>query len=56
MKRRRCRAGMCQLCGCTYWRPCPGGCAWANADATLCTRCADAVTWAVAVLLYRRDV
>lgn len=32
--------GMCSVCGCTEDSPCPGGCIWANAQATLCSRCA----------------
>ncbi len=32
---------VCQVCGCTWDRACPGGCAWANAERTLCTACAD---------------
>lgn len=30
----------CGGCGCTDAMPCPGGCIWANASATLCSRCA----------------
>jgi hypothetical protein len=30
----------CEVCGCTDELPCPGGCIWANAAATLCSRCA----------------
>jgi hypothetical protein len=33
------RPGVCGFCGCTEARPCPGGCGWANAERTLCTRC-----------------
>ncbi|WP_224365381.1 hypothetical protein [Hyalangium versicolor] len=29
----------CSVCGCTDALPCPGGCIWANASATLCSRC-----------------
>jgi hypothetical protein len=32
--------GQCRICGCTELEPCPGGCIWANSDATLCSRCA----------------
>jgi hypothetical protein len=32
--------GLCGSCGCTDARACPGGCVWANASATLCSRCA----------------
>ncbi len=32
--------GVCQVCGCTELDPCPGGCVWANPQATLCSRCA----------------
>jgi hypothetical protein len=28
----------CRICGCTYMRPCPGGCGWLEGD--LCTVCA----------------
>jgi len=34
-------AGRCRLCGCTWFRPREGGCSWANAEHTLCTRCAE---------------
>jgi hypothetical protein len=54
MKHRHARTGVCQLCGCTYWRPCPEGCAWFNLDETLCTRCASALTWIAAVLIAGR--
>jgi hypothetical protein len=30
----------CGACGCTDTSPCPGGCMWANASATLCSSCA----------------
>ena len=33
-------SGQCQACGCTDEEACPGGCVWANASATLCSRCA----------------
>jgi hypothetical protein len=33
-------SGVCTECGCTDEEACPGGCVWANADATLCSRCA----------------
>jgi hypothetical protein len=29
----------CRSCGCTDAQPCPGGCLWANPQATLCSRC-----------------
>ena len=29
------------MCGCTDEHACPGGCVWANASATLCSRCAQ---------------
>ncbi len=32
--------GRCSVCGCTEESPCPGGCIWANSNATLCSRCA----------------
>jgi len=31
--------GTCRSCGCTEDDACPGGCIWANAEATLCSRC-----------------
>jgi len=34
-------SGECQVCGCTDEHACPGGCIWANAAATLCSRCAQ---------------
>lgn len=33
--------GQCQVCHCTDLDGCPGGCVWANAQATLCSRCAQ---------------
>lgn len=27
----------CRICGCTYMRPCPGGCGWVEGD--LCSIC-----------------
>jgi hypothetical protein len=32
--------GECRVCGCTEEESCPGGCIWANSEATLCSRCA----------------
>ena len=32
---------MCRLCGCTEIFGCAGGCAWANASHTICTRCLE---------------
>jgi hypothetical protein len=32
--------GQCVRCGCTDDHACPGGCIWANAAMTLCSRCA----------------
>ncbi len=32
--------GICSVCGCTEDNACEGGCIWANAQATLCSRCA----------------
>lgn len=48
--------GRCQVCGCTETRPCPGGCAWANADQNLCT-CCDGTPWVSAedVMVAMRD-
>ncbi len=54
MKHRSARAGRCQLCGCTHYRPCPEGCAWFSPDKTLCTRCAGVLTHIAAVLLVGR--
>lgn len=31
-------AGVCRVCGCTDFLPCPGGCAWVEPD--LCSACA----------------
>ena len=48
-------SGTCQRCGCTDESACPGGCIWANAEATLCSRCArengdlDAVAYSLHV-------
>jgi len=33
--------GVCQVCGCTEYNPCPGGCAWTDETRTLCTACAE---------------
>lgn len=33
------RGGVCLFCGCTYDRPCPNGCGWANRAQTFCTEC-----------------
>ena len=33
--------GMCQRCGCTDRYGCGGGCLWANASHTICTRCLE---------------
>jgi hypothetical protein len=32
--------GVCVHCGCTNDRACSGGCAWYNAERTVCTACA----------------
>jgi hypothetical protein len=37
-KRKRSQEPRCRICGCTYLRPCAGGCDWLEAD--LCTMCA----------------
>jgi len=37
-KRKRARLDRCRICHCTYIRPCPAGCGWAEAD--LCDVCA----------------
>lgn len=31
--------GICRVCGCTHFDPCPEGCGWADED--LCTACAE---------------
>lgn len=36
--------GTCSVCGCDDDHACDGGCIWANADATLCSRCAQEET------------
>jgi hypothetical protein len=33
--------GCCQYCGCTDRYGCGGGCGWANASHTICTRCLE---------------
>jgi hypothetical protein len=33
------RRGTCRECGCRDFTSCPGGCAWANRERTLCTAC-----------------
>jgi protein gp37 len=38
--------GVCQVCGCTDMRACPGGCSWVNDEHTLCSKCAE-VHWEV---------
>lgn len=35
-----CRVTKCRMCGCTWERGCPAGCAWAN-NSDLCTVCAS---------------
>jgi hypothetical protein len=30
-------SGVCFVCGCSEFDPCPEGCGWANAQQTLCT-------------------
>lgn len=42
--------GTCQYCGCTTAEACAGGCAWANAEETLCTVCADAAETATVLV------
>jgi hypothetical protein len=50
----------CVVCGCTWERPCAGGCAWAslkqliavNSDGPLCTTCVEMVTQ---LLVYAED-
>lgn len=32
--------GVCQLCGCTDAKACPGGCAWVDPAHTVCSVCA----------------
>lgn len=36
------RTRACQLCGCTEEHACDGGCAWADDEHTICTRCVEA--------------
>lgn len=33
------RNGVCFVCGCSEFDACADGCAWANAEQTLCTAC-----------------
>jgi hypothetical protein len=33
--------GVCDICGCTDARACPGGCSWVNKEHTLCSSCLD---------------
>lgn len=35
------KLGVCKSCGCTDTTPCPDGCAWVDADETLCTACVE---------------
>ena len=51
MNRHPIRQGRCQLCGCTSFAPCPGGCGWLNVDRILCTRCAALIVRCAAELL-----
>ena len=32
--------GICRVCGCSEYDPCPEGCAWTSATKTMCTACA----------------
>jgi hypothetical protein len=32
--------GVCRMCGCSHFDPCPEGCGWADVQETLCTECA----------------
>ena len=34
---------MCRVCGCINFWGCAGGCAWADASRTLCSRCSDRI-------------
>lgn len=34
--------GVCRVCGCSEPFACESGCAWADAERTLCSRCAAA--------------
>lgn len=36
-------AGMCRNCGCTRQYACAGGCGWANAARTVCTKCEERI-------------
>lgn len=38
-------AGECRFCGCTEERACYGGCSWANATRTVCSRCMKVTDW-----------
>lgn len=33
--------GVCKFCGCTEDHACEGGCAWADDERTICTRCVE---------------
>lgn len=37
----RVEPGRCRWCRCTYTRPCPEGCGWADRAQTLCTACVE---------------
>jgi len=34
--------GVCRMCGCSHFDPCPNGCAWADRAQTVCSECAPA--------------
>lgn len=34
-------SGICWVCGCSEFVPCPAGCAWTNSDKNFCTSCAE---------------
>jgi hypothetical protein len=38
------KPGTCRVCGCTRRYDCMGGCGWADAEHTICSRCAR-VQW-----------
>jgi ParB/RepB/Spo0J family partition protein len=38
-KKPKVKKGVCRVCGCTEDNPCAEGCAWADKDKTICTKC-----------------
>ncbi len=45
------RPGTCWICGCTQDRACPGGCAWANLQRTVCTSCSIVIGGAISTAI-----